>query len=183
MTSASPPMQAAQATGPAVPPAPGNVGFGHLLLAEWTKIRSVRSTVWSLILLVIITLGFTGLFTWLTILQWSKTDPGQHDPRLRARVRAAGRLCSWRPGAHERVLHRGDQGLAACGAAAVPHAGRQGSGIHGAVARCWRVRELSLVLHRPGHPAQPRTGCAGRSGGGARCLWCRALPRCAGPVR
>lgn len=49
-------------------------GFGRLMLAEWTKIRSVRSTVWSLILLVVLDLGFTGLFTWLTTSQWSKTD-------------------------------------------------------------------------------------------------------------
>jgi ABC-2 type transport system permease protein len=34
----------------------------------------VRSTVWSLVLLVVLTLGFTGLFTWLTILQWDKSD-------------------------------------------------------------------------------------------------------------
>jgi ABC-type transport system involved in multi-copper enzyme maturation permease subunit len=58
-------------------PAVGRQGFGHLLLAEWTKIRSVRSTVWSLALLVVVTLGFTGLFTWLTVLQWSKSSPGQ----------------------------------------------------------------------------------------------------------
>lgn len=49
-------------------------GFGHLLLAEWTKIRSVRSTVWSLLLLVILDVGFTVLFTWLTASQWDKTD-------------------------------------------------------------------------------------------------------------
>ena len=36
-------------------------GFGHLMLAEWTKIRSVRSTTWTLILFVIITVGFTAL--------------------------------------------------------------------------------------------------------------------------
>ncbi|MBO0833160.1 MAG: ABC transporter permease [Actinobacteria bacterium] len=42
-------------------------GFGHVLLAEWTKIRSVRSTVWSLILYVILTLGVSALFTWLAV--------------------------------------------------------------------------------------------------------------------
>jgi hypothetical protein len=42
-------------------------GFGHLLLSEWTKIRSVRSTVWSLIIYVIATLGLSALFTWLTV--------------------------------------------------------------------------------------------------------------------
>jgi ABC-type transport system involved in multi-copper enzyme maturation permease subunit len=75
MTSAAPPVRAA---GVSDRSAPSPVtGFGRLLLSEWTKIRSVRSTVWSLILLVIVTLGFTGLFTWLTILQWDKTDATQ----------------------------------------------------------------------------------------------------------
>src|ERR1035437_11191231 len=39
--------------------------------------RSVRSTVWSLTLLVIVTLGFTGLFTWLTVLGWDKSGASQ----------------------------------------------------------------------------------------------------------
>jgi ABC-2 type transport system permease protein len=42
-------------------------GFGHLMLAEWTKIRSVRSTVWSLAVFVVATLGLTALFCWLTV--------------------------------------------------------------------------------------------------------------------
>jgi ABC-2 type transport system permease protein len=42
-------------------------GFGHLMLAEWTKIRSVRSTVWSLVIFVVGTLGLTALFCWLTV--------------------------------------------------------------------------------------------------------------------
>jgi len=47
--------------------AAGRVGFGHLMLAEWTKIRSVRSTVWSLAIFVVVTLGVTALFCWLTV--------------------------------------------------------------------------------------------------------------------
>jgi hypothetical protein len=43
------------------------VGFGHLMLAEWTKIRSVRSTVWSLIIFVVLTIGLTALFCWLAV--------------------------------------------------------------------------------------------------------------------
>jgi ABC-2 type transport system permease protein len=75
MTSAAPPVGAA---GVSDRSAPSPVtAFSRLLVSEWTKIRSVRSTVWSLILLVVVTLGFTGLFTWLTILQWDKTDPTQ----------------------------------------------------------------------------------------------------------
>ncbi|MCW2911660.1 MAG: transporter permease [Actinomycetia bacterium] len=77
MTSASPPVQAARPGISDIPPPSRGAAFGRLLLAEWTKIRSVRSTIWSLILLVVLTLGFTGLFTWLTILQWNKTDPAQ----------------------------------------------------------------------------------------------------------
>jgi len=42
-------------------------GFGHLMLAEWTKIRSVRSTIWSLAIFVVATIGLTALFCWLTV--------------------------------------------------------------------------------------------------------------------
>jgi ABC-2 type transport system permease protein len=42
-------------------------GFGHVMLAEWTKIRSVRSTVWSLIVFVVLTIGLTALVSWLTV--------------------------------------------------------------------------------------------------------------------
>jgi ABC-2 type transport system permease protein len=65
MTSVSPPAPAA--TAPAPIPA-RRAGFGGLLLAEWTKIRSVRSTVWTLIIFAVVSLGLTGLFTWLTLL-------------------------------------------------------------------------------------------------------------------
>ncbi len=60
-----------------VAPASGAVRFGRLLLSEWTKIRSVGSTVASLGLLVVLTLGFTALLTWLTVSQWSKAEPSQ----------------------------------------------------------------------------------------------------------
>jgi ABC-2 type transport system permease protein len=59
------------ATHPASAPAAGRTGFGRLMLAEWTKIRSVRSTVWSLILLVLLSTGFTALFCALTISSWN----------------------------------------------------------------------------------------------------------------
>ncbi|MFA1537337.1 ABC transporter permease [Actinomadura monticuli] len=51
-------------------------GFARLLLSEWTKIRTVRSTAWSLILLVLLDLGFTALFVGLTMAQWDNTQPG-----------------------------------------------------------------------------------------------------------
>jgi ABC-2 type transport system permease protein len=52
------------------PPA-GRTSFANLLLSEWTKLRSVRSTVWSLILLFVLTLGLTGLITGLTSGSWN----------------------------------------------------------------------------------------------------------------
>ncbi|HUL28774.1 MAG TPA: ABC transporter permease subunit [Streptosporangiaceae bacterium] len=60
------------AVAPAAPaPAAGQAarrpGFGNLLLTEWTKIRSVRSTLWTLIIFAVVSLGLTALLTWLTI--------------------------------------------------------------------------------------------------------------------
>jgi ABC-2 type transport system permease protein len=52
-------------------------GFGRLMLSEWTKIRSVRSTVWALLLLVILDLGFTTLIIAVTAAQWTKQAPSQ----------------------------------------------------------------------------------------------------------
>jgi ABC-2 type transport system permease protein len=61
-TAAAPSQLAASEARPA-----DRVGFGHLMLAEWTKIRTVRSTLWSLAIFVIATLGLTALFCWLTV--------------------------------------------------------------------------------------------------------------------
>ncbi|MGE5287864.1 MAG: ABC transporter permease [Micromonosporaceae bacterium] len=49
-----------------------SAGLGGLLLAEWTKIRSVRSTLWSLILLVVLTIGLTAAFVGITVASWSQ---------------------------------------------------------------------------------------------------------------
>ena len=52
---------------PATAPAAHRIRLGGLLAAEWTKIRSVRSTMWTLLIFVVVSLGLTGLFTWLTL--------------------------------------------------------------------------------------------------------------------
>lgn len=79
MTAATP---ASPATGtrPALPA--GRGGFGHLLLSEWTKLRSVRSTVWSLILFVAITIGFTVLITAVTSATWNNGGRNQGGAHL-----------------------------------------------------------------------------------------------------
>jgi len=46
------------------------IRFRDLLLSEWTKLRSVRSTMWALGTLVVATIGFTTLLTWLASSQW-----------------------------------------------------------------------------------------------------------------
>ena len=63
-------------------PAPGaagrRAGFGHLLLTEWTKLRSVRSTLWTLVIFVVVSWGLTWLLTWLTL---RAANAGRHDAR------------------------------------------------------------------------------------------------------
>jgi ABC-2 type transport system permease protein len=63
------------------PPAIGTPSIGvrtvRLLRSEWTKLITVRSTLWSLLLLVILTPGLTTLFSWLNEHNWAKADPSQ----------------------------------------------------------------------------------------------------------
>jgi ABC-2 type transport system permease protein len=47
-----------------------------LLTAEWTKIRSVRSTVWSLLAFVVVAIGFSTLVA--TVISHSWNNPGNH---------------------------------------------------------------------------------------------------------
>jgi ABC-2 type transport system permease protein len=42
---------------------PGHYGFGGVLAAEWTKIRSVRSTVWTLVITVVLGVGLSAVVT------------------------------------------------------------------------------------------------------------------------
>lgn len=59
-------------------------GFGHLMLAEWTKIRSVRSTAWTLCLFVVITIGLTALFSWISVVNWNGPRAAPRDIRIAA---------------------------------------------------------------------------------------------------
>jgi ABC-type transport system involved in multi-copper enzyme maturation permease subunit len=55
---------------------PAHDTWPGLLLAEWTKLRSVRSTVWSLIAFVIVAIGFSALVAIVIANVWNK--PGSH---------------------------------------------------------------------------------------------------------
>jgi len=51
--------------------------IGGLVRSEWTKIRSLRSSVAAFALLVGATIGFTALFVGLTVTQWDQLDAVQ----------------------------------------------------------------------------------------------------------
>ena len=57
-----------------VPPV-GNVRFRGVLASEWTKLRSLRSTVWSLLAAVVMLIGFALLFTWGVTSRWEHIRP------------------------------------------------------------------------------------------------------------
>jgi ABC-2 type transport system permease protein len=81
MTTTSP---VAPARGPASPAGGRHAGFAGLLRAEWTKIRSVRSTVWTLVIFVVVCIGFTALITWLTETHWYGPKAAPRDVRALA---------------------------------------------------------------------------------------------------
>jgi ABC-2 type transport system permease protein len=65
-------------------PAPGEAigagsnpfGFGRVMRSEWTKIRSVRSTLWSLLAFVVVAIGFSTLISIVIAHDWN--SPGNH---------------------------------------------------------------------------------------------------------
>ena len=76
MTSVSP--ATLPASGPASAGTGRGPGFGKLLLTEWIKIRSVRSTLWTLILLFVVTVGFTALLCLAISASWRQSRPATH---------------------------------------------------------------------------------------------------------
>jgi len=55
------------------PPRAG-LGFGRLLHSEWTKIRSVRSSFWTLAILMVTAIGLNTLIVALVIAKWDTTS-------------------------------------------------------------------------------------------------------------
>lgn len=70
-------MTSAMPAAPAVPAATAAprvnrvTSFGYLLLSEWTKIRTVRSTIWTLIVFVVVSVGLTALFALVIVATWT----------------------------------------------------------------------------------------------------------------
>jgi ABC-2 type transport system permease protein len=70
------PAPSAPPIGSAVPAAPSRPGFGRLMVAEWTKIRSVQSTLWSYLAFVVVAVGFSTLIAAVIAHDWNA--PGNH---------------------------------------------------------------------------------------------------------
>ncbi|RSM81643.1 ABC transporter permease [Kibdelosporangium aridum] len=56
-------------------PAVRSAGFGRLVQSEWTKIRSVRSTGWSLALLAVLFPGLMPVFVGMAVSDWEHMNP------------------------------------------------------------------------------------------------------------
>ena len=63
-----------QARPPVLPPASGRAGFGGTLRSEFTKIRSVRSTYWTLLVLLAVSIGIGAAISAGTAASWSHTS-------------------------------------------------------------------------------------------------------------
>jgi ABC-2 type transport system permease protein len=73
---------AAPVSAPTAVPSARRARFGGLLLAEWTKIRSVRSTMWTLLLFVVLTVGLTAGLTALVVGTWNRPGSAQGEARI-----------------------------------------------------------------------------------------------------
>jgi hypothetical protein len=56
---------------------PGRYGFFDLVKSEWTKIRTVRSTMWTIGVTIVLGIGIGALVTALTRAHWNSMDIGQ----------------------------------------------------------------------------------------------------------
>ncbi|RJK97840.1 ABC transporter permease subunit [Vallicoccus soli] len=71
-------------TAPTTPPGPAGTpvpyrpaGTADVLRAEWAKLRSVRSTAWTLAALVVVSVGLTGLVTWAIADELASGEAGE----------------------------------------------------------------------------------------------------------
>ena len=77
---------------PALPPLEhaGRVTQSRVALSEWTKIRSLRSTRWSLLVAVFLTIGLPCLFAAVTASRWNSMSPNEQANRHPLEIATAG---------------------------------------------------------------------------------------------
>jgi len=66
------------------------VAFHRVLLSEWTKLRSVRSTKWSLVAGFLLTIAFPIIFAFVTRSHWTSMSPGERADRHPLDIALAG---------------------------------------------------------------------------------------------
>jgi ABC-type transport system involved in multi-copper enzyme maturation permease subunit len=70
--------------------ATGRVTFRHVLASEWTKLRSVRSTKWSLVVGFLLTIAFPVIFAFATSSHWGSMSPRDRADRHPLEIGLAG---------------------------------------------------------------------------------------------
>ena len=70
--------------------ATGRVAFHRVLRSEWTKLRSVRSTKWSLVAGFLLTIAFPVIFAFVTRSHWGSMSPGERADRHPLDIALAG---------------------------------------------------------------------------------------------
>ena len=68
----------------------GKVTQARVVLSEWTKLRSVRSTRWSLLVAVLFTIGLPALFAAVTSSHWGSMSPHEQADRHPLDIALAG---------------------------------------------------------------------------------------------
>jgi hypothetical protein len=68
----------------------GRVAFHRVLLSEWTKLRSVRSTKWSLVVGFLLTIAFPIAFAFVTSSHWGSMSPHERADRHPLDIALAG---------------------------------------------------------------------------------------------
>jgi hypothetical protein len=68
----------------------GRVAFPRILVSEWTKLRSVRSTKWSLAVGILLTIAFPIIFSFVTKSHWHSMSPGDRRGRHPLDIALAG---------------------------------------------------------------------------------------------
>ncbi len=73
-------MATATRQAPVLPAPPGRAGFGGTLRSELTKIRSARSTYWTLLMLLAVSVGIGTAICAISANFWSNTPPADRTP-------------------------------------------------------------------------------------------------------
>lgn len=68
----------------------GRLAFHRILLSEWTKLRSVRSTKWSLVAAFLLTIAFPVIFSFVTRSHWGSMSPSDRASRHPLDIALAG---------------------------------------------------------------------------------------------